>query len=689
MQRTLTRTTTQTPPPLRFRPDIEGLRAVAVLAVLGYHARVPGFGGGFVGVDVFFVISGFLITARLIQEHETTGSISLSRFYAKRIRRLLPASAASLVMVAVLTLVVLPVNRWASIASDILASAIYLVNWRFAAQAVDYLAQDAAASPVLHFWSLSIEEQFYAVWPLLILAVGLVASRRGLPVRRAALVVLATVATLSLAHSIAFTAADGGRAYFVTTTRVWELALGGLLVLGLESVRRLTPAAAPWLGVAGITAVILAIVAYSDATPFPAATALLPTVGTVAVIAAGTVAPEAPIGRLLSVRPALVVGALSYSLYLFHFPFIVVADVWFPDGPGWIGSAAVIASAVPAWLSYRFVEAPIRRIDSLVRRSRRGLLLGLALTAMSATAALTIFAVIEVREAEHLGRALGPSAVLSTAETGTDVSAGDVPEAIPADLRPPLSSAGDDVPVVYALGCHHERFSTDLQPCVFGDPSGPLVALVGDSHAAQWVPALREIAATRGWRLETFTKSSCPYAEMRPALEGEPNDACVEFNDTLTDRLLAAQPRLVITTSSNEYVPFVEGRGPLAGAAGQAAFTDGLEESVATLLDAGIDVVLIADTPRPDIDVPDCLGRLGEVAACTVSRTDATVAPLQASVADRLPRTLLVDMTDSICTTEDCPPIVGTTLVWRDSHHLTATYSRSLAATLETQLPPP
>ncbi|TDC48452.1 acyltransferase, partial [Jiangella ureilytica] len=299
----------------RFRPDVEGLRAVAVLLVLAYHAGVPLASGGFVGVDVFFVISGFLITGLILREIDTTGRLRLGRFYARRIRRLLPATAVVLAATAALALLLLPPLRWPAIAGDIAASATYVVNWRLASESVDYLAAEDAPSPVQHFWSLAVEEQFYLLWPVLI--IGLLwwhRRRRGRPsLRRTLLAGLAIVAVPSFVWSLHLTASSPGAAYFVSTTRAWELAAGAALAIGARRLERLGSLEwAGWmagaLAWAGLAAIGWAALTYDATTAFPGIAALAPVLGTTAVVAAGVVSRRTSAGRLLGTAPMRWVG---------------------------------------------------------------------------------------------------------------------------------------------------------------------------------------------------------------------------------------------------------------------------------------------------------------------------------------------------------------------------------------------
>ena len=314
-----------------FRPDVEGLRAVAVGLVVLYHAGLSRLSGGFVGVDVFFVISGFLITSLLIRELERTGRISLSRFYARRAKRLLPAAATVLLVTTALTALVLPEIRWRDTGGDIVSAALYVVNWRLAGRSVDYLAEGTAPSPVQHFWSLAVEEQYYLVWPLLLILVTWWARRRGRSMGASLSIGLALVAIPSLLWSVYQTSYQPASAFFLTTTRMWELAIGGGVAIAATRLARMPRPAALLLGWIGLAAVAVAGVIFSTSTPWPGYAAALPTLGAAAVIAAGFAAGGAGPVMLLGTRPFLWVGALSYSLYLWHWPLLVAATAHWGD----------------------------------------------------------------------------------------------------------------------------------------------------------------------------------------------------------------------------------------------------------------------------------------------------------------------------------------------------------------------
>ncbi|HZE39724.1 MAG TPA: acyltransferase, partial [Stackebrandtia sp.] len=377
------------PAGITFRPDIEGLRAVAVGAVVLGHAGAPFFHGGYVGVDVFFVISGFLITSLLLRERLGTGRISIKGFYARRVTRLLPASALVVAATLVASWLWLPATRFASIVGDALASAFYLVNDRLAVSGTDYLNADAAPSPLQHFWSLAVEEQFYFVWPVLLIVLT-VAWRHRTSIRRKPIAaVLAVLVVVSLAISVVQTSASAPWAYFGTQTRVWELALGALVAVAanrLSAIRSGPAAALTWCGLA---AVAVSVLWFDDATAYPGYAAALPVVGAAAVIAGGCARPRGGAGLLLDTGPFQFLGKISYGYYLWHWPVLMI-------GPAALGVAAslkvnlalVAGALVLALLSYHLIENPVRRRKILKQKPWRGIGLGAALSAGTAAIAV-------------------------------------------------------------------------------------------------------------------------------------------------------------------------------------------------------------------------------------------------------------------------------------------------------------
>jgi peptidoglycan/LPS O-acetylase OafA/YrhL len=667
-----------------FRRDVQGLRAVAVALVLAFHAGLP-VPGGFVGVDVFFVVSGFLITGLVADEVARTGRLRLGRFYARRARRLLPAAALTLATVVVMTVLWLPVTRWRDIAGDVAATSLYVVNWRLADRSVDYLAEDAAASPVQHFWSLAVEEQFYVVWPLLVVALVVLARLRGRRLTRRGLVLgVAAIGAASLVWSVALTAADPSRAYFVTTTRAWELAAGALLALLAHRVARLPQRALVVGGWCGLALIGYAAFALSGTTPFPGVAALLPVGGTVLVLAAGVVGTGV---RPLGARVLQPVGATSYSLYLWHWPAVVLATSRAGGAPPTSTLVLAVAlSVVPAVASYVLVEKPLHTSERLRASSGRSVVLGVACTLVGVLAAGLLLRAVPGTpdDVDAPGAAVLRDGAWSGPDPATDLRR----------LVPALADATIDVADLYEGGCHQNALGTQPAACTFGDASSStVVALVGDSHAGQWQPPLAAIASDEGWRLDTYTKGSCALTSA-PTWLGTVDEAytqCRQWNDAVVSRLLADPPDVVVT--SNNQIEVADDDGSrLTGAAGDAAAVEGLQDAWRTLTEAGITVVVVGDTPWVGIDVPECVAQhVGTWAAeCTVpsevpERRSGLAQQRAAAAAADVP---LLDLTEQVCPGASCPAIVGGVLVWRDVSHVTASYVRTLEPELRDWLVP-
>lgn len=637
--------------------------------------------GGYVGVDVFFVISGFLITGLLAAEFEERGRLDLVRFYARRARRLLPASAATLLGTVFLTFLFLPVNRWGAIAGDIVSSALYVVNWRLAGRAVDYLASESAASPVQHFWSLAVEEQYYLVWPLVIVLGVLAAHRAHTRARPLVTALVLVLVGVSLTWSVLLTASDPGRAYFVTPTRVWQLGLGAGLALLAPRIPKLGSKLGVGLAVVGVSMILLAVTTYSSATPFPGWRAALPTLGAVAVIAAGTVDSGHKLEPVLGHGVSQWIGARSYSLYLWHWPIVVVVAAMVDEMTVWWGLLAVAISFVPAMASYRWVENPLRR-SRRYGEPRRAFPLALACTGLGVVAGLALFATLDVAREEP------ESDVVEL--TSDPLVADSVPASVPDDLVPSLADVADDLPPVHEQGCHVPHSSVEAVACEFGDSSGPVVVLVGDSHAGQWVPGFVDLAESEGWHLYTMSKSACPFldAAFYNRLTDGPYDECSQWNRAVMQRITAElDPALVVVTSSMTNEPLDESGDLTEGAEADRLLEEGLISTLNGLRRAGVEVVVLRDTPLPSQNVPDCLGRQDDVMACSTPRSETFLSEVQQRAAGQVEGVGFVDLTDWICTPDLCPAVVGSILVWRDASHLSTVYARSLAPVLDEHLP--
>ena len=646
-----------------FRPDIEGLRGIAILLVLLFHAGLPWTPGGFVGVDVFFVISGFLITGKLWRESQQPGGLNITRFYAWRIRRLLPAALVAVALISLVGLLLAaPLDR-SELAADGAASALSLANMRFIGS-VDYFAATTSPSPFLHFWSLSVEEQFYLIWPALIV---LLTWRGGSSRRLIVALLIGVVASFAL--SIWLTDTSPARAFYLLPTRVWQLGVGGLLALiGVAGTSRRAGALA-W---AGLAAVAVAGVALTVEMPYPGLAALLPTAGAVALLYGGA-APSGPV-RLLAAAPLRFLGKISYSLYLWHWPLLVLPLMFLERALTGVEVVASVAVAIGvSWLSWRFVEQPFRYGD----RSRRATSWSAIRVGVAGILSVALFT-------QGLAAALPSSAVAAQptpSPSGSPV-ASDGPITLPADLTPSLASARDDEERLRGDGCLAFERVTTPPNCVYGVKGSAItIALVGDSHASHWFPAIEAIALERGWRLLTFVKVSCSFTTLvqrNLALKREYRE-CTAFNEATVARLNQIKPALTIIVNRRTFRPIEENiTSALAGAA--------LGEMVARIPGA---TAILVDTPDPGRDVPACLSKHpSDIRACLFAQDDADNREI--GIAERVAADVsgatLIDLTANICTEWPCSPISGSVLIYRDEDHMTATFSRSLAAPLGVEI---
>jgi len=710
----------------RYRPDIQGLRAVAVALVLFYHAGVGWISGGYVGVDVFFVISGYLITGLIVNEIHASGRFAIASFYARRARRLLPASALALVAAGVITFFVLPSTRWPTIAGDIAASAVYLVNWRFAAQSVDYLSAGSALSPVLHFWSLAVEEQFYLLWPVLLLV--LLAVRKHLRWRLETLLLagVAAVAIPSLVWSVLMTATTPGPAYFVSTTRLWEFGVGAALALGADQIARIPRRAAVALGYAGLTAVVGTAILYTEETAFPGVAAILPVAGTAALIIAGLTrdASNSPLVHALSIGPMQWIGKISYSLYLWHWPLIVGATWVWGDTAGNLplstGFLVVAFSTAPAWLSYRLVEAPIHFSDFFGTVPRHALALGVVCTAIGLSVSLFLSASVPAED----------SLVVASPAVSTDHDNGgtDVPTSLVTPPSPPEGDTigeaeasgvlmgalvlGDDpgndpnmkvadiVPSITPspVAALSDKARLDGEKCIadpaktvsceYGSPDAEtVVAVVGDSKMHQWLNALQEIADDRDWRLVTYLANGCPLSRIPVHRDPALSAACTAYNQQRFAALLGSDDIDYVITSqraTKAYLPDSTREQRVQ------ALAEDLRSTWTELENSGIRVIVIPDNATPSTDVPDCVAghpdQLSECAFPFEQGIARSAAPTQFLAMESLNTVKVADVQPWICSGDMCPVVIGNVLVYRQGSHLTATYVETLIPRLDEAL---
>jgi len=683
-------------PALAHRDDVQGLRAIAVLTVIASHASIPYVPGGYVGVDVFFVISGFLITQLLFREVERSGRISIPGFYARRARRILPASTLVIIATIIASAIWLSAVDLRVVVQDALWAIFFAANIHFAAVGTDYFAAEEPPSPLQHYWSLSVEEQFYLVWPALLLVLVLVAGRRALP-KRLVFAVLLVVTGASFVWSLISTTSDPLAAYFSTTARAWELGLGALVALIAEPVaRRLHSAARGLLCLTGLVLIGIACVYYTEQTPFPGSAAAVPVVGSALVLLAGAGfhAPHPWPVRALGVRPMRIVGDWSYSLYLWHWPVLIIAERKVGTLGPWRTAVCLVVVFVLSALTYRLVEQPFR---SPIRFPTRR-----ALALYPAAVAVVVAGALGGRYySEYSSGAYGDNPPITLQEFGVkDPSKFDLDSdptialvqasviaarhdmAIPSELQPDILTVRDDEPDVGA--CNYEKDSREL--CPRGDPDADRsIVVFGNSHGRMWIPAFDKIGEELGYTTYYFVKPNCAASlvSVGELVPGSPLwQECDDFRSWALDQIRTIHPDLVVVSSSGPNPVLYDDQGNRVpkedvDAATQAGYVD-LFTQLAPLTDRA---VLLRDIPKSE-ELPDeCLTESGNnLGDCLFTPLAASVNDADISVAAAAATgTPVVDPTPWICWDGSCPAVIGDVLPYRDRGHLTTIYAASLA----------
>lgn len=661
-----------------FRLDIQGVRGFALVLVLACHAEVPGFAGGYVGLDIFYVLSGFLITGLILTELDRRGGVSISRFYARRAKRLLPLAVTVLGFTVVGSALLLSPAQNQQVSGDVLSAALYVVNWHFIAESVDYFAfGETLTSPVQHYWSLSVEEQFYLLWPVT-LGIGALAARRlGVSLRRAIAFFVVPVAIVSLAYSLEFTPADSRGAYFSTFTRIWELAAGGILALVLPAGLRLPRGLSAALAAAGLAIFVVCTLAFTGDTAYPGWRALLPVAATIAIIVAGTAAAVSRPVALLTGAPLQYLGKVSYAWYLWHWPLIVFAGaVWGDLSPPAL-VAVTLAAGVPAILSHYVIEEPFRHSRSLGRRPRRALALGGTCTVAAVLLAFGLQA----------SNPPVPTAAPELAKGAQAVGPRN-PELRYVDaLRPSPVDAPADKGPLFDDGCVLLHEDTDSPECAYGNvDSETTVVAFGDSHALQWFPPLMRLAENRGWRLVGLVRAGCVVGQVtyeRP---------CNVWRNKAMRRIVRReQPELVVvsTSTGRRYEVVRDGR-KLNRQASQPVLIAGFARTLRRLVRSGSKVVVIRDQMLAPFNPPECVSaNRDNLRRCTFFSRRRRDRAFDAFGAAQVDGAKLIDPNRILCPRHRCPSVMGRVLVYRDTYHMSATFARTLTPWLRRKLPLP
>lgn len=636
-----------------FRPDIEGLRALAVAGVVAYHFGLTALPGGFAGVDIFFVISGYLITRQLDGEIAETGGLDLPRFYARRARRLLPAALVVILVTLAFGVIVLSPQEQALYSKGAMYASTYMINLWLIRWSFDYF-NDAAGNPFIHYWSLSVEEQFYLAWPaLLMLAAWLRPGRRGV------MIAMAIVGAVSFAACAWLTTVSQPWAFYFSPLRAWEFAAGGLAAITPAWLPRDRPWRGAALGLAGLALIATAYLTFSEDSPFPGFLALAPVAGTVLLLEAGAAGARSKPTALLALPPLRWIGKLSYSLYLWHWPVIVYAGVLAPELTLAQRVACLGLTLALSVLSYHFIENPIRRNGWLTANATRALVPALLLTGTGAAAAYG-------------------NAKLATADLD------------PAQ-RIIAASAAEPSTARARAGCVADYRTVTPNPCVFG-AGGRAIALFGDSHADQWSTPLIDAARKNGFRVVTWLKNSCRASRISVWSSQLKRDysECDRWREQAIAEIVQARPALVVISE----LALTSGR-KMAARTGDTSRQDadwraGLRSTLTSLSKAGLKVAFIRDVPFNDEHIETCVARAlwrnETPSRCDQTRAYAAndrMAAVEREIVTSVPNASYIDLTDRFCSDTTCHVFIDGKLAFRDQHHLATPFAKSLEPEVE------
>lgn len=682
------------------RPEIQALRAIAAIAVVVYHlwpARLP---GGFVGVDIFFAISGFLIIGHLLKQVESAGGFSLVEFWSRRARRLIPAALVVLVVSAGATVAIAPTVLWRRFLEETAAAAVYVENWLLAATSVDYLASDDAPSPAQHYWSLSIEEQFYIAWPIVLLVVLACTTRLAATGRRRVIgIVLAGLAVASFVYSMVQVGSGTPMAYFDTFGRAWEFGVGGLLAFAAASADRAKPGVRALASWTGLALIVVTLFTYGSATPFPGVSAIVPVAGSLLVVFAGTPDVRWSPGALLSAGPMRWMGDRSYSIYLWHWPLLVLLPYALGAPLNTVARLGVlVATIVLAALTFRFVEEPVRRGRVLqFRRPRSSVVLAVSASLTMVALCAGAIAVSATSSARATGHAPVVEGCVGAQAVTDEPTCAD--PYLPSTLAEPVAAATDfGRGVASDDPCKTLFESADVVSCSFGAPENTAkqrIAVVGDSHAAHLVEALDVDGRARGVAYVTYLKTLCAGTGADGVAPADKAidygiSSCTDWGRSVLDQI-AADPGIdavVFINFTRQYaVPAENGVGRPIEPADFASAWDRLRT-------AGKPVAVVRDVPQATIDeVPACVAvNLTLDDPCSFPRADGLLDPDPMVVAAGETGVGVIDLSDIFCDAARCHSVIGGMIVYVDSHHLTSAFSATLGtvlgARIQAALPP-
>ncbi|MEY4434141.1 MAG: hypothetical protein RIR16_181 [Actinomycetota bacterium] len=665
----------------RLRADIQALRAIAVLAVIFFHLWPAGLTGGFIGVDVFFVISGFLITSHILNDMER-GRFTVVQFWARRVRRLLPASFAVILVSSIAVMALARDSEQVTLLWESIAATFYFENWALAASAVDYLRQDNSTSPVQHFWSLSVEEQFYFVWPLLLLvALGVWALlKKRIEIRWFALPILLILVVSSLIYSIYLTDSDPKVAYFSTFVRAWEFGAGALVAsLPGRDAFNAPKLVRQFAAVAGFALIAYSALSFDEAMPFPSYWAAIPVAGTALVIWSNI--HHGLMHRIMALKPVQYLGDISYSAYLWHWPPIILLPLIQQSELGNLDKIVIfVGTLFVAAFSRRFIEKPfIKTKTSRPSISKKTLLAtalasvlvaGIAGAGLSAAQNRIDAELAELAKAPVLEKCFGATARMADGELCEN------PQII-EPITPKAELASQDHPRISHPDCPStNREETEVRLCSIGTPGGKLrILLIGDSHAAQFRTTLGVLAENKGWQFDSASKGGCALSYAARVQDSLLTESCRVWVANVLAKIAEKKYDLVVTSSLSGVTWSKDPRfeqDPVKG------FAD-IYRAINAM---GTDVLVVKDNPRPVKKLSSCILKNEKTWP-----TDCAVSPETAFLDDPLPEavaqvgstnTKLLSLDNIYCGPASCEPVIGKVLVYRDDNHISNTFAKTL-----------
>lgn len=662
-----------------FRYDIEALRTISIAFVLVYHFWPATLPGGFIGVDVFFVLSGFLITSSLLREIELQ-RFSIPSIWAKRIKRIFPASFVVLLATAVAIIIYVPISKWSQWLTELQASLVFGQNWKLAADSVDYLALSNSASPVQHFWYLGVDMQMFLLLPLVVgLGLLIVKGKSTEVKRRMTFVLLALLTVGSFAYSIYLTVADAAAAYFSTGVRAWEYGLGALVAFLPRISNKVR---ATLLSLLGVLVVVTSGLVFDNTVPFPGAIALIPGLGAAFVLLAS--ANQGIMGSIFSFAPIKWIGDKSFSIYLWHFPLLVLAPFILGQNLNdALKIVLLIVTVLLAWLTNLLVEKRFMALG-LVTKARplavfvtfalvSGLSIGsLAYAINDAEQRVSAEISESEKQIEKTPNCIGASAQVLNLKECEDLKID--------RLFPTLDAAASDSGISVKVCGSMKREDEIPKVCKLGvENSSTKIAVIGDSHAVQYAGAFADLAKKNNWEVDLFWKGACPFSETQRVHEPVLQKACTNWIQNSKKLILESNYNLVVTSAASG-VAWRANEGETVIESAENGFTKMWQ----SLNNAGIAVLAIKDNPRPIPKVIDCL-TLNDEASCRIEKDKAFGFDPIIGAAKKMSGNgvTYADFDNIFCSETECLPVIGHVIVYRDANHVTNTFGKTMAPFIE------